>query len=135
MFKVRLEVDFEKLFFDAATERNQAQAVANEAKLLIDRHFETRQAYWRRLAAATMIQRGNAGAAGRALIQTGLLRRTASQNVTIESSERGTAITIESGAPYSGIHEFGRGDVPARPFLEMDNSDLSRLVTVWLEKF
>jgi phage gpG-like protein len=141
MLKARFSIPIDELLFsDAVTER-KAKAVAEEAKKLIDKHFETRQSTWKKLSAVTIALRIAAGyGAGPILIQSRKLRETAAQNITVSTNSTGATIQIESGTTYSGLNEFGGKNadgkyVRARPFLKMEEKegDFDKLFKIYFE--
>jgi len=88
---------------------------------------------WQELAEGTISQRG---AAHPILQRSGALRRAAIALArwAIDSE---SAVYIASSGPvaYAAIHQFGGGDIPARPFVGMqpeDEEKIDRVFSTWI---
>ncbi len=89
---------------------------AQDLKTLIDDRFTTSTApngsEWQPLKPETVERKGS----DKPLIDTGILRNSINSQATRRTIRFGTNV------PYARTHQFGRGAIPARPFLPIDTS-------------
>lgn len=100
--------------------RVAAKAMAAEAVDLVAEGFRGSKApdasAWRPLARARARNRRK-GDRGKPLVDTGRLRAS----VTARPVVTADSFTIGTGLVYAATHQYGRGAIPARPFLPLPN--------------
>lgn len=88
-------------------------------------HFKNEQGPtgpWQRLSAKTLKRRGDNA---RILQDTGVLRGSFQRGV---EGTTGNLAFIGSAVGYSPTHQFGRGNIPARPFLWLSDDAKQRII-------
>lgn len=91
---------------------------AEDLKTLVDDSFEGSRSpagvRWQPLAPATVKKRRQGSS--KPLVDTGNLRNS------INASSGPGRLSVGTNVPYAGFHQFGTGDIPARPFLPIAGS-------------
>lgn len=109
--------------------RNAVAAITADAVDLVAEGFKQSRAPdgapWRPLARARRRNKKK-GDRGKPLMDTGRLRAS----VTTATSITADGFTIGSNLVYAATHQYGRGPIPARPFLPVPE-----LPAAWLRRF
>ncbi len=79
---------------------------------------------WEPLSLATVVRKAKKGLASDILVGRGDLRNLLRYTVTKKGLQFGT------DRVYGATHQFGRGPIPARPWLGMSDSDRSAIVGI-----
>lgn len=110
------------------------KAIAAEAQDLVAEGFRTSTAPngvpWRPLAQARARNRRR-GDRGKPLVDTGRLRASVTTRPRIDS----TGFTITADPIYAATHQYGRGAIPARPFLPIPTALSPGLPAAWRRAF
>ena len=110
------------------------QKVAIQAERSVGMNFRAqgRPAKWAPLKPKTLASRRLRGKGGKILQDNGPLKASVTANAAIK---RITAQKMEYGTNlvYAATHQFGRGRIPARPFLRWQDADLEIAKRIFME--
>lgn len=121
--------DFAAIVTDAL--QKSLNPIGEVLKEEVEQRFETQTdpngRPWRPLAEKTLIARARKTRANRILIVTAMLKNSFAYRV----DRPNLRVTIATGGPaaiYAATHQFGRGNIPARPMLPTTGSVPQRLI-------
>lgn len=107
--------------------------LAGRAIKLIDRKFQLGGPGWQPLAERTLQRRADRGKDAKMLLDTGTMRKSliargqgdsAIWEISADGFQIGTTLV------YAATHQFGRGNIPARPYIPTEEELAAELIPV-----